>query len=228
MAAAVAHLAIQRKRMEKLASHRRFALVSIVLKTGSTSVGELLMTLRIRLVAVCCSRASVTCAWASVSAILLLQLGEQAGTFSMAMTAWSAKVFRSSSSASENRPASRRVTMMAPMASPSSSIGTVSTLRNPSRRPCCRANSIAEGSSMSGISRTDRVSIAIPGAVSMSASGVPGPRGGQRFRRAAIVRRVVQHRAVGAEHGGSGRVRRVARRSGRWCRTPAARRCECC
>ena len=44
--------------MEKLASHRRFVLARIVLKTGSTSVGELLMTVRIRLVAVCCSRLS--------------------------------------------------------------------------------------------------------------------------------------------------------------------------
>jgi hypothetical protein len=68
----------------------------------------------------------------------------------MAMTAWSAKVFRTSTSASENRPGSRRVTTMAPTASPSYSIGTVTALRKPSTRPTCRTNSMTEGSSMSG------------------------------------------------------------------------------
>ena len=47
------------------------ALRTIVVNTGWTSVGELLMTRRISLVAVCCSRASVR------SAFLRLQLVEQ-------------------------------------------------------------------------------------------------------------------------------------------------------
>ena len=45
--------------------------------TGCTSVGDVEITRRISAVAVCCSRASVTCACACVSAVLLLQLREQ-------------------------------------------------------------------------------------------------------------------------------------------------------
>jgi hypothetical protein len=41
------------------ALQRRTALATMVLKTGWTSVGELEMTRRISLVAVCCSSASV-------------------------------------------------------------------------------------------------------------------------------------------------------------------------
>jgi hypothetical protein len=58
VAAVVSASPSQRKRMEKLASQRRFVLARIVLKTGSTLVGELLMTSRIWLVAVCCCRLS--------------------------------------------------------------------------------------------------------------------------------------------------------------------------
>ena len=45
-------------------------------------------------------------------------------TFSTAMTAWSAKVFSSSISLSENGPGSARATAMTPMGAPSRSIGT--------------------------------------------------------------------------------------------------------
>ena len=47
------------------ASHSRVALAAIASNTGWTSVGELEITCRISAVAVCCSRASVTCACAS-------------------------------------------------------------------------------------------------------------------------------------------------------------------
>ena len=43
----------QSQSTEKLASHNRLVLARIVLKTGATSLGELLMTPRILLVAAC-------------------------------------------------------------------------------------------------------------------------------------------------------------------------------
>src|SRR5215813_12880132 len=46
----------------------RTALRMMVSKTGCASVGEVETALRISLVAVCCSRDSVTWAWATVSA----------------------------------------------------------------------------------------------------------------------------------------------------------------
>ena len=53
--------------------------------TGWTSVGELLMTRRISLVAVCCSSASVSSRLRACSSV-------NSRTFSIAITAWSAKV----------------------------------------------------------------------------------------------------------------------------------------
>ena len=57
----------------------------MVSNTGWTSVGELLMTRRISLVAVCCSSASVREAFLACSSV-------RSRAFSMAMAAWSAKV----------------------------------------------------------------------------------------------------------------------------------------
>jgi hypothetical protein len=71
--------------------------------TGCTSVGDLAMTRRISPVAVCRSNAS------------FVSLNSR--TFSMAMTAWSAKVWRSAISSLLNPPASRRATAIAPSAS---------------------------------------------------------------------------------------------------------------
>jgi len=48
-----------------LRAQRDLAMLS---NTGARSVGELLITPRISAVAVCCSSASLTCAWASVRA----------------------------------------------------------------------------------------------------------------------------------------------------------------
>ncbi len=61
------------------------ALRTIVVNTGWTSVGELLMTRRISLVAVCCSSASVRSAFLACSSV-------SSRAFSMAIAAWSAKV----------------------------------------------------------------------------------------------------------------------------------------
>ena len=109
---------------------RRNADFAMASNTGCTSAGELLMTFRISAVAVCRSSAS------------LVSLNRR--TFSIAITAWSAKVLSRSTWWSLNAPGSRRVTLIVPMAAPSRSIGTNSTLRNPRRaghlappaRPC--------------------------------------------------------------------------------------------
>ncbi len=69
--------------------------------TGCTFVGELEITRRISLVAVCCSSASVReafLAWSSVSS----------RAFSMAMAAWSAKVSIRAISLSVNARTSKR------------------------------------------------------------------------------------------------------------------------
>ena len=86
----------------------RRALLAMVSKTGCTSVGELEMTLRISLVAVCCSRVSVRSRLRASSSL-------KSRTFSMAITAWSAKVLRSSICPSVNGPASVRAIAIAPM-----------------------------------------------------------------------------------------------------------------
>jgi hypothetical protein len=56
-------------------------------KTGWTPVGELEITRKISLVAVCCSRSSLICAWALVSARCFSSSSVNSRTFSMAMTA---------------------------------------------------------------------------------------------------------------------------------------------
>jgi hypothetical protein len=55
------------------------ALDTIASNTGWTSVRDWLMTRNISAVAVCCSRASLTCAWAlREGLVLLLQLSKEA------------------------------------------------------------------------------------------------------------------------------------------------------
>src|SRR5712692_4178529 len=112
---------------EKYPSHSRTALRAMTSNTGWTSVGELLITRRISAVAVCCSRDSVRSRLRASSSL-------NRRAFSTAMTAWSAKVFSSSISLSENGPGSARVTAMAPMGAPSRSIGTERMLRAPIAR----------------------------------------------------------------------------------------------
>ena len=72
--------------IESVAPHTRAALSATVSITGWRSVGELEMTRRISAVAVCCSRASVSSRFRASSSV-------NRRTFSMAITAWSAKVF---------------------------------------------------------------------------------------------------------------------------------------
>ena len=73
------------------------------------------MTRRISLIAVCCSSAS------------FVSLNRR--TFSIAIAPWSANVLSSATCESEKRPGSRRDTKIAPMTSPSRSMGTPSALR---------------------------------------------------------------------------------------------------
>ncbi len=99
------------------APHSLTALSAMMSKTGWRSVGELLMTRRISLVAVCCSSDSLR-SWLRASNSVNRR------TFSMAITAWSAKVLSSSTSLSENRPGVARATMMTPTGVPSRIMGT--------------------------------------------------------------------------------------------------------
>ena len=78
------------------ASQMRIALASIDWKTGSTCPGERLMTLSTSDVAVCCSSASLKLAVRACTS-------RKAATFSMAITAWSAKVCSSAICLSRER-----------------------------------------------------------------------------------------------------------------------------
>ena len=101
-----------RKTHANSAPQSRAALWAIVSNTGWTSVGELQMTRRISLVAVCCSSVSVRSRFRASSSL-------NRRTFSMAMTAWSAKVFRSSICVVGERPGLRRaMTVIAPIGTP--------------------------------------------------------------------------------------------------------------
>ena len=65
--------------------HSTTALLMMASNTGWTSVGELLITRRISLVAVCCSSDSMRSRLRASSSV-------NSRTFSIAITAWSAKV----------------------------------------------------------------------------------------------------------------------------------------
>ena len=107
------------RRGRSRAPHSRTARSTMTSNTGCTSVGELAITLRISAVAVCRSSAS------------LVSLNRR--TFSIAITAWSAKVCsRRLCCRRTGRP--RRGHVMTPIGSPSCIIGTDSMLRKPRAR----------------------------------------------------------------------------------------------
>ena len=83
--------------------------------TGLVSVGELLMTFRISDVAVCCSSDS------------LVSLNSR--TFSIAITAWSAKVLQQHNLLFGQGPGARRTTLITPMAASPRSIGMMMIAR---------------------------------------------------------------------------------------------------
>ncbi len=104
-----------RNTLAKRASQRRTALRAMQSNTGCTFDGELAMTLKISAVAVCRSSAS------------LVSLNKR--TFSIAITACSAKVFSNSICVSGKGRAAARKMLIAPTGCPSRSIGTDRTLR---------------------------------------------------------------------------------------------------
>ena len=118
----VKQLPVEPEDPRELGAQRRAALPAILSKTGWTSVGELEMTRRISPVAVCCSSVSVRSRFRASSSV-------NRRTFSMAMTAWSAKVLRSSTCRRENGPGLTPPTVIAPSGCPSRSIGTARMLR---------------------------------------------------------------------------------------------------
>ena len=91
------------------ASQMRAARSATACSTGCTSPGELEMTRRISLIAVCCSSDS------------LVSLNRR--TFSIAITAWSAKVRSSAICLSVSGPGSRRTTLIAPITTSPRSMG---------------------------------------------------------------------------------------------------------
>ena len=100
-------------------------LLTIASNTGCTSVGELLMTFRISAVAVCCSSASVSSRFRACNSL-------KSRAFSIAITAWSAKVLSSAISFSENSPTIARPTKIDADAAP------LPQHRREDHRLCCR------------------------------------------------------------------------------------------
>ena len=109
---------------DEAALQSRSAACAIVANTGSTVVGERLITRRISLVAVCWSNASVR-SWLRASSAV------NSRTFSIAITAWSANVFSRAIWRSGNAPGRACDIAMAPTGTLSRRIGTATMLRNP-------------------------------------------------------------------------------------------------
>ncbi len=126
----------RRKMSESMPPQTRAAFSATTSRTGCRSVGELAMTRRISAVAVCCSSDSVTCAWASVSARFFCCSSVNRRTFSMAMTAWSAKVWSRAICFSVNGRTLWRRIEITPIAIPSRSSGTASSVSPPLSRTC--------------------------------------------------------------------------------------------
>ena len=115
---------VERNIMPNLASQMRVAFVKAVLKTGSSSPGELLITCSTSDAAVCCSRASLKSSVRWRSSL-------SSRTFSIAITAWSAKVGPSSICLSVNGRTARRSSASTPIGGPSGKRGTASAVRVP-------------------------------------------------------------------------------------------------
>src|SRR5499427_1124108 len=160
----------KRKTWARSASHSRMAFSASVSKTGWRSKVERPITLSSSLVAVCCSRATR-------SSLLRAPSSVKRRTFSTAMTAWSAKVLRSSTCVSENSPGSDRATKIAPTTCPSRSMGTPRDPRNPAARAPSR-NANSGSSSTSG---------------TWTIAEVPGPLGNDLEHGLHVRRRAANH-----------------------------------
>ena len=106
--------------LPNFAPHMRVAFASKTSNTGVRSPGEPEMTFSTSLVAVCCSSASLRSSvrWRS---------SFSSRVFSMAITAWAAKVLRIACCLTDNGPGATRATLSAPIAMPSLIIGTIVT-----------------------------------------------------------------------------------------------------
>ena len=102
----------------------RTAFASIASNTGASSPCELVITLSTSEVAVCCSSASASSRVRACSS-------SNSRTFSIAITAWSAKVVTSSICLSVNGATVVRISTMTPIGLPSRSSGMPSTVRLP-------------------------------------------------------------------------------------------------
>jgi hypothetical protein len=100
----------------------RTAFSSMAWNTGWRSPGELEMTPSTSEVAVCCSSDSLRSSVRWRSSL-------SSRTFSIAMTAWAAKVFSIASCLSESGPGARRTTLSAPIAASPRIIGMIVTAR---------------------------------------------------------------------------------------------------
>src|SRR5215470_17865493 len=137
---------------------------------------------RVELSARLTSPSAVSCPTDRVSSCVRAWSSVSSRAFSTAMTAWSANVWSSAISAGEKAPASRRVTLMAPMGCPSRSIGAQRVDRHPRERARSRiAWSRAGSDSVSGMWMTVR------SAMQRAGGGRPGHRPG-RLRSQVLLR----------------------------------------
>ena len=161
---------------------------------------------RMSAVAVCCSSASC------------VSLNSRA--FSMAMTAWSAKVCSNSTCCAENGPGFLRVTAITPMAVPLLISGEYNRLRNPRARAVSLKGSIA--------------AVRCRGSPDLSSLRVKILSSGDRARETAFQQfvrsrvdrgegRQMTHAADKPVHRRSRSRRSACRRWPQWPRTPAAR-----
>ena len=136
------------------AAQRRQAIFPIASNTGFKSLGEREMTVRTSPIAVWYSRLSI-------SSRVRACTSSNNRVFSIAMTAWSAKVLNSSMSFPENAPAVARATMTTPSGVPSFIKGTNKPLRMPTARDSGLCSD-SRSSSTSGMWTTPRSKIARP------------------------------------------------------------------
>ena len=194
------------------------ALRMIVSNTGWTSVGELLMTRRISLVAVCCSRASVRSAFFVCSSW-------RSRAFSIAITAWSAKVSMRAIWLSVNARTSCRKMRITPSSSPARSMGIARVVRLGS---ISRARSVYSGSAWTSRMWTVRRSRAAralalwrPGAMGLSSRKVRSS--GATFWTATTRSTRPSKRVITARFASHSRIACSARVSNTGCRSKVER-----
>ena len=192
-----------RKMLASVAPHSLAAFSATASRTGWRSVGELEMTRRISLVAVCCSRASVRSAFRACSSA-------SSRAFSMAMTAWSAKVSSRATCRSVKSSGSFRRSAITPTAEDPRIRGTERTARTPR----LRAISTLSGNSATSAERSATWTVtpssnARPDAVPRTSGRENSPRVPRRHR--PVVGGQHEPVAVGTVDGGVDRFAQPGR-----------------